>query len=118
MNDLIKKQLDSVQVADLSHFNPEDNSYFIPQRKTVKLEVNHAYLIYLKDSFFYNEIVIKNWNNNQLPVDRYLKVEINQVMAKMIKVMSIGYDFLNKIDTNKFWSGWIDWHDIDVLATL
>lgn len=118
MNKLIKKQLDAVQIADLSHFNPEDNSYFIPQKKGIKLEVDHAYLIYLKDSFFYNDIVKKNWNNDKLPADRYLKIEIAQIMAKMIKVMSIGYDFLNKKDTNKFWSGWIDLHDIDILATL
>lgn len=60
MNELTKKQLDSVQIADLSHFNKEDNTFLIPQKKTIKIEKNKAYLIYLTDSFFYNDVLKTN----------------------------------------------------------
>ena len=118
MNDIVKKQLSQVKIADLSHFNEKDNTYFIPQKKTIKLEQNKAYLVYLNDSFYYNDVVSSNWNKGSQPKDRYLKLEVENVMGNMIKVVSIGYDALNKIDTNNFWNGWICISDIQVLQKL
>lgn len=60
MSDLIKKQLEKVQIADLSNFDPKTNTYIIPQKKSIKIENNKAYLIYLNDSFFYNTTLKDN----------------------------------------------------------
>ena len=46
MNDIIKKQLQQVKIADLSHFNKEDNTYFIPQKKTIKLSKEAIIIIF------------------------------------------------------------------------
>lgn len=118
MKELIKKQLESVEIADLSNYNAETNTFIIPQKKTIKLKENKAYLIYIRDSFFWDDIVKKNWNNGSEPLDRYLKIEVISIMSSMVKVMSIGYDPLNKVDTNRFWSGWLKINDIDIIATL
>ncbi len=118
MSDLIKKQLEKVQIADLSNFDPETNTYIIPQKKSIKIENNKAYLIYLNDSFFYNSTLKDNWNKGFMPKDRYLKCEINNVVAKMIQVTAIGYDMLNKKDTYNFWNGWVSLDDIQVLQKL
>jgi len=118
VNNLIKKQLESVQIADLSNFNEEDNTYFIPQKKTIKIERNKAYLIYVGDSFFYNKVVQDNWNKGLTLKDRYIKAEVDDIIGKMIKVTCIGYDVLNKQDTNNFWNGWLPLDSIQVLQKL
>lgn len=118
MNNLIKKQLEQVQIADLTNFNEDSYTYIIPQKKTIKIEKNKAYLIFLNDSFFYNTTLRDNWNKGFMPKDRYLKCEVDNVAAKMIKITGIGYDMLNKKDTYNFWNGWVTLDDIQVLQKL
>jgi len=118
MNELVKKQLENVQIADLRNFNEESNTYIIPQKKSIKLEMNKAYLIYLNDSFFYNKTLKDNWNKGFMPKDRYLKCEINNIISKMINVTGIGYDILNNKDTYNFWNGWVCLDDIQVIQKL
>lgn len=60
MNEIIEKQLKAVERADLTKFDAETNTYFIPKRQDIKLEEDHCYLINLKDSFFKNETVKVN----------------------------------------------------------
>lgn len=57
MNKIIKEQLDKVTRADLSNFNEETNTYFIPKKNEIKVENNKAYLIHIKEDFFKNSVV-------------------------------------------------------------
>ena len=57
MNKTIREQLGKVTEADLSHYDEKTNSYFIPQKKSIKVEENNSYLIKLKPQAFHNETV-------------------------------------------------------------
>lgn len=118
VSEIIKKELQKVEKADLTNFNQETNTYFIPKRKDIKLEEDNCYLVHLKDSLFTNETLKINWNNGSLPTEKYLKVDISKIMAKMIRVVGVGYDFENKKDISYFWSGWLNTEDIDVIEKI
>lgn len=117
-NKIILDQLSKVELADLSHFDNETNSYFIPKRCDIKIEEDCCYLIEIKESLYLNQVLAINWNNGTFPKDKYLKIDVSKIMPKMIKVVSIGYDpTLNK-DLSNFWSGWLTLADISVIQKL
>lgn len=118
MVDIIKKQLDRVEYADLTNYNPETNTYIIKKRVDIKLEADSCYLIRIKPSARYNFTVIENWNNGSMPSSDYLKVDISKVMAKMVKVVGVAYDHITQQDLASFWSGWLSTDDVEVIAKL
>ena len=60
MNKIIENQLKKVENADLSHFNIEDNSYFIPKKVDIKIEENKCYLIHIKNTIKTNTVLAIN----------------------------------------------------------
>lgn len=92
INKIIEKELNKVSEADLSNFDPSTNTYVIPQKKSIKLEVDCFYFIHLKNTFFKDDSLKVNWNNNTLPIYEYLKIEVLTTLPRMIKVAAIGYD--------------------------
>ena len=118
VNDLIEKELKRVEKADLTHFNPETNTYFIPKRKDIKIEEDNCYLIRLKDTIFNNETLKVNWNGGSLPTYKYLKVDVSKIMAKMIKVVGVGFDNETQTDVSYFWSGWLTLDEIEVIKKI
>ena len=60
VNELIEKELKKVEKADLTNFNSETNTYFIPKRKDIKIEEDCCYLVHLKDTLFKNETLKVN----------------------------------------------------------
>ena len=118
MNNLIEKELEKVERADLTNFDPETNTYHIPKRTDIRVLVDKCYLVYLTDSFFADTTLKVNWNNNSVPSYRYLKIDVSKVMSKMIKVVGIGYDFDKKQDISYFWSGWLSLDKIKILEEI
>lgn len=118
MRKIVETQLQSVEIADLSNFNEETNTYYIPQKKTIKTEVNGSYLVRVKDSFFSNDVISMNWNKGINPKHSFLKIAIARKTGKMIMVDSIAYDPIKKEDILEVWSGWLSLDDIDVLSEL
>lgn len=59
-NKIIEEQLKKINDADLSNFNKEENTYYIPKKQTIKIEENNCYILKLKDSTFKNTIVLDN----------------------------------------------------------
>ena len=118
MIDVIKKQLDKVQYADLSNFDKNTNTYLIKKRVDIKLELDNCYLIRIKPSAHNNAAVVANWNNGSMPAYEYLKVDISKLMGKMVKLVGVGHDYANHQDLGYFWSGWLSTDDIEILAKL
>ena len=115
---IIEQQLTKVQVADLSNYNKETNTYLIKRKTTIKIEEDKGYIIYLKDSAFDNTAIINNWNNGSFPKARYLKIDVNKKMNNMIKVVSVGYDSITKEDLAMYWSGWLCIDNFDIIEKL
>lgn len=118
LNKIIEQQLNKVQNADLSNYNPETNTYFIKKRIDIKLEEDKGYIIYLKDSAFTNTTIINNWNNGSFPKTRYLKIDIIKKMNNMIKINSIEYNLITKQNLDKHWSGWLCVDNLDIIEKL
>ena len=118
VSEIIKKELQKVEKADLTHFDPETNTYFIPKRNDIKIEEDNCYLVHLKDTLFNNQTLKVNWNNGSLPIYSYLKVDVSKIMAKMIKVVAVGFDNETQSDISYFWSGWLTLDEIEVLKKL
>ena len=121
MNKTIQEQLDKVKIADLSQFNEETNTYFIPKFTYVKVENDRCYLICLDDVLLVenpNSILMTNWKNRTTPKCKYMKVEVVKNLGKMILVNGIGYDNNTKEDLNYSWYGWLPVQNIKVISKL
>lgn len=117
-NKIIEEQLKKVEYADLSNFNEETNTYFIPKRTDIKLEEDNCYLIKLKPTLFTNETLKTNWNKGSVPKYEYLKVDVSKKMVNMIKVVATAFDYDLNQDLSYFWSGWLTIADIEVLQKI
>lgn len=118
MSKVIQDQIRKIQNADMSHFDEETNSYFIPQKKEIRVEQDNCYLIHLRGVAFSNQTVNINWNNGNSPKHPYMKVDISNIIGRMIKVVGVRYDPIMKLDSAEFWSGWLSLDDIEVLERL
>lgn len=106
MNKLIKQQLEKVQLADLSNFDPDTNTYHIPQHRAIILKEDDYYDIKLKSSILTDTALRDNWNRGStFPSFRY-KAEVEKVIGRMVKINGVVVDAEGN-DTNSFWSGWI-----------
>lgn len=118
MNKLIDAQLKKVEKADLSHYDADANVYMIPKKNEIKIEVNKCYLVELQDTIFDNESLKTNWNNGNMPKHKYLKVDVSNIMAKMIKVVSVAYDYEKQQDIPYFWNGWLTLNELKVIQEI
>ena len=110
MNKIIKEQLNKVQVADMSNYTEGTYSFIIPKYNADRFEEDKCYLIVLDDSLIIDNkdsLLQCNWNRGTYPKYKYLKVDVSQVMGKMIKVNSIAYDYVNQRDLVDMWTGWL-----------
>ena len=120
MKELIRKQLEKVTVADLSHYNGTEE-FIIPKYNRDRFEENKCYLIEIDRCLTVNNpnsILQVNWNNNTYPFYQFLKIDVSKVMGKMIKVNSIGYDPQTMQDINVMWSGWLPNDLIRIISIL
>lgn len=120
-NKIIEEQLSKVQFADLSDYNPLDNSYRIPKINRIKLDVNSCYLIRLKDCLLRrdtSQVLSSNWNKGTVPPCKCMKVDVCRTMGKLVNVNGIGYDEAEKKDLDVVWSGWLPMQDIEILGRI
>lgn len=106
MNKIIKQQLEKIQLADITNYDPETNTYHIPKRTTIKLEEDEYYLLTLQPEFLNDTIIRDNWNKGSVPPALSFKAEVEKTLGRMVKIDSIIVDEEGN-DTDKFWSGWI-----------
>ena len=112
MNPLIKKQLEAVRKIKLPEYNEDTLTLFIPRQTNIEpdLVIGKCYLIEVEDYIikpFDGFTLHDNWNNGKCPKHKYLKVEVDKIMGKMVKVNSIGFDHISNTDTTDMWEGWI-----------
>ena len=118
MNKVINDQLQKIQCADLSNYDVETNTYFIPKKKEIKIEEDYCYLIKIKPSAAHNSAVNVNWNQGSCAPFDCMKVDVSKKMGKMIKITGLRYNLDTKSDEAQFWSGWIHVDDIEIIQKL
>lgn len=115
---LVKEQLSKVYYADLSNYNEEENSYFIPKINKIKIQLNHTYIIEIKESIKDNQTLKCNYNKGEIPPFKCCLIDVSLVLGKIIKVNGVEYDINNKSPLNKIWSGYLAIDDIKVLEEV
>ena len=93
----------------------------LQEAKEYNINVGKCYLIELENYIINPPETFTlhiNWNNNIIPKDKYMKVEIVGIMGKMVKVNGVGYDFVNKLDLNTMWEGWLPRKAITIIKEL
>ena len=124
MNRVVEEQLNKVQVAKLPPYDENTLRLIIPKVDGIvntDLVENKCYLIQVEDYIVnpYDGFTLHdNWNKGIPPKHLFLKVEIIQIMGKMVKVNSIGYDFANKCDIPDSWEGWLPRKAIKIIEVL
>lgn len=128
MNKYIKEQLNKVKVCKVPQFNDSTEVIFIKQQplfdkvKNQPFEENHYYLIELED-YVINPppgfSLHTNWNNNISPTQKYYKCQVVKVMNKMIKILGVGWDNIEKKDLdNEIWDGWLPIKSVNIISEI
>lgn len=124
MNPLIKAQLDKLKSQKRYSF--DDSSLKIELKRKITFDVSdikedQCYLIEVED-YILNPpegfTLHTNWNNNIIPKHKFMKVDVNKIMGKMVKVTSIGYDVDKHQDINEMWVGWLPQKAITIIERL
>ena len=124
MNSLIKRELLNCRVAEVPEFNDEDTEIIIYKNSTMRAsqyQVHKCYLVELED-YIINPppefTLSSNWNKGTIPPSKFMKVEIAQVMGKMIRITGRGYDIITKSDMNTVWEGWVPQKSMKLIQQL
>ena len=121
----VKEELKKCKYAKVSELlNNEDNNITqikIEKLKEICLEENKYYLIQLSDYVTNpstNSTLSSNWNNNTYPKYSYWKVEISKIMANMVKINGVAFEYQKGTDINELWSGWVPIDSIFIIEEL
>lgn len=124
MNPLIKNQLDKLRKMGFPAFNESDRVITLNKRENALdsiLREGQCYLISVED-YILNPpegfTLHTNWNNNVVPKFKFMKIDVLQIMGKMIKVTSMGYDMHTQKDIPEMWSGWLPQKSITIIERL
>ena len=115
---IIKNQLNKVVYADLSNYDEKTNTYYIPKINQIKLQINHSYIIKVKDSLYNNELLKSNYNQGRTPPYKNYLIDVVSILGKVIKVNGVEYDLENNRVLNNLWSGYLSIKDIEILKEM
>ena len=118
MNKLIEKELNKLKIAKLSAYDELKHSFFIPKHTESDLKENHCYIIKLEDCLLEDSTLADNWNKGTKPPTKYLQVEISKIMANMVRVNAIDYNYETKSSTNKVWNGWLIKDNLEIIDEI
>lgn len=108
MNTLIDKELRNTNICRLPDYCDDTLTISISRgsrnSKDATLGINHYYQIKLKNYVIDpqdNLDLHVQWNNNVIPKDDLMNVEVLQIMGKMVRVSGTG------VNSSSTWTGWL-----------
>lgn len=117
MSERLDKELAKLKYAKVQKM--EDNKYIIKKDTQIRVEENNCYLIELHNTIFDpNSILCSNWNNGRVPKCRYYLIDVNKMMANMIRVSGVGYNEIECTNMLDNWYGWLPLSEIDVIKKV
>ena len=111
MREYIKKQLLSLELAQIEYYDEEEHFYFIPKYSKPSYQLNKVYLVKVEDSAFKD-------TNADLPKQTYLKIYVTEIKDTSIYIDAVAINPITKQDINYFWSGWIKEKYLTQIAVL
>ena len=121
MNLVVEEQLSKVKIANLPPYDENTTHLIIPKKDGLsqfEFVVGAMYIVQLED------YIVKpnkgfnlhdNWNNGIPPSSNVLKIQVLQIMGKMIQVSSVGFDVTNNIELGDTWEGWLPKKSIKII---
>ena len=117
MNKYIEESLNK----ELYKYSKEKNKIIIYKQEKVSFEESSCYLIKV-DNYILNPPkgfdLHDKWNKGIKPKHKYMKIEVTDILGKMIKVRSIGYDIEKEEDIDDIWQGWLPEKSITLVKKL
>jgi len=121
LDKIIKQQLDSLEVAEVSVYN-EDKHRYLFRKVGHSIEIGRNYIIRLDKNLTNKEqssVIANNWNHGLVPTYTLMKIIIKDKMGSMYLVHG---DYLNEdyslVDDCAFWEGWLPIEQIEVLEEV
>lgn len=112
---LVQKQLSMVQFADLSNYDEATKTYHIPKVNKIRIELNHSYIIRVKDSIKNNDLLRNNYNRGNEPELTTYLIDVIAVLNKVIKVNAVKYNIKENKVENTYWNGYLSVKDIEII---
>ena len=120
MNQLIKNELDKVNVALIPAYNEDTLTLLIPKGSRevdkIKFEKGKYYTIEIADRLLRSDDELLNlhiqWNNGIVPKDKYMNIEVIDIMGNMVKVTGTGHGTINA------WTGWLPINSVEICKLL
>lgn len=113
--ELFNEQLDKVVYADLSNYDTETRTYLIPKINKIRFQLNHSYIIKVKDSIKNNDLLRSNYNQGNEPETTTYLIDIISILNKVIKVNAIKYNIEEDKTENIYWNGYLSIKDIEII---
>ena len=123
MNSYIVKQLKQCQVAVIPPFD-ENTSRLLIKKKDVQgisPARGKCFIVELTDAAFNSPDIQTfhiNWNKGRAPQDKYMKCEVEEIVANMIRINGVGYVPATKTDLMSTWEGWLPLNSIRFLEVI
>ena len=124
MNLVVEEQLSKVKIANLPPYDETTTHLVIHKKDGVSQNdfiVGGEYLIQIEDYIInpYEGFTLHdNWNNGIPPIYNILKVRVSEIVGKMIKVSSVGFDISNGIELPDRWEGWLPKKGVKILNVM
>jgi len=118
---LLEKQIKESDIFKTAQYNKDKDTYFIPKSTILRPEKYHSYIIEIDDSLLAemgDEITQCNWNKGKIPDSKYYKVDIENIVGKMLFCIGIGYDIVNAKELPTYWKGYFPKDKVKVLSEL
>lgn len=125
MNPLIKKQLEMCKVAPIPDVIDDSIEELciekVSDANSRSFKIHSCYLVELADYILNPSTeytLADNWNKGIVPKDKYMKVEVEQLLGKMVKIIGSGFDPDTNTDKNTVWELWVPQKGIKILQNL
>ena len=124
MNPIAKKQLDACKVADLPYYDEKSTLLVIPKKDSNRVNEFHLHKYFIVELADYiinpppDYTLSANWNRGSVPRYKYMKVEICQLMGKMIRINGAAFDPNTNTDIPYVWEGWVPSQGLKIVKRL
>lgn len=120
MRELIKRQLQNCNYANLNNYDPATGTFIIPKYTKPHYALGNMYLVQVSGAVVNNtsSVIAVNYNNGTAPAYPYLKIFVSKALGKLIYVDSLGFDPSTKQDINVLWSGWLPVEELKLISQV
>lgn len=121
-SELLKKQLEESDIFQHAIYNKETNTYLVRKCDIIIPHKGHSYVVLLDNSLIIDKgdfVTQFNWNKGKFPSEKCYKIDVEDIIGKMILCTGIGFDLTKDENIlNCFWHGYLPKDKIKIAKEL